>query len=67
MSGERKIKNFLGNFRGRSAYFRGVRDSLYSIFGKAPHSRGYNNPELFEKPTDPIGADPICFKCFILN
>jgi hypothetical protein len=52
----------LGNFGRSSAYFRGMRYIWKSIFGKVPHSRGHNNQEWFEKPTDPIGVENcICY------
>jgi hypothetical protein len=52
----------LGNFGRSSAYFRGIRYIWKSIFGKVSHSRGHNNQEWFEKPTDPIGVeDCICY------
>jgi hypothetical protein len=75
-SGERKIYILLGNFRRSSVYFRGIRYIWNSIFVNAPHSRGHNNPKMFEKPTDPIGVEDcicyqtsysICFKCIIFH
>jgi hypothetical protein len=38
-------------------------DSLNTICWKTPHSRGHNNPTLFEKQTEPKGVeDCICYQ-----
>ena len=54
---------FLDNFRRTLPISVDLEIVSIQFVGKAPHSRGHNNPKLFEKPTDPIGVeDCICYQ-----